>query len=145
VDRAPRQAAPWRVLALAVYFVVLASPNLVVVWIYPGHAEILKFILSCAIIAVWHAAFARPRVAMLCSIPFFLMLPFVLFAIATYREPPTLNVIASMFDTSLQESSDYLTARLGTISGYCFFAAAAWAIGFWGAAGGWPGNRIRAP
>lgn len=78
---------------------------------------------------------------MIFALPFFLILPFVLFSIATYHEPPTLNVVASVFDTNPVEARDYLSARIPELLGYCVLAAGGWVAGFWGAAHGWPVRR----
>lgn len=137
--RAAGRRSGWRAVAFALYLLVFILPNLLVALIYPDRADILKFLLSCAMVAIWHAAFARPRVAVLCSLPFFLLLPMVLFFISIYHEPPTMNAFAIALQTNAQESSDYLSVRLFPVLSFWGLAIGAWAIGYWAAGAGWRG------
>jgi hypothetical protein len=115
-----------RHIALAGYFLALISPNLVIYALYPDRADAGKLVISCAIVALWHASFRRIRVAILCFLPVCLTLPFVLYFIYLYHDFPNTGVIDIVLQTNSQEALDYLRGHYSQIAPPVLAALGIW-------------------
>lgn len=87
--------------------------------------------ISLVLLVCWHLSFNKPSRAVISMLPVFLILPFDLFFLRVFQEPPTTAIVGIIARTTPNEALDYLSGRKLEILLAIIVSLAVWACAYW--------------
>jgi glucan phosphoethanolaminetransferase (alkaline phosphatase superfamily) len=117
-------------LSLIPYLAALLVPNFLLFQIDPNPVSLILMPLAFFWITLTHIAFAWSRWVVVAMLPAFVLLPFELYYLWTYREPPNLHIVAIAFQTPFEQIHSFVTPRLPALFTGVLLSIGIWVLAF---------------
>jgi glucan phosphoethanolaminetransferase (alkaline phosphatase superfamily) len=113
-------------LYLIPYLCALLAPNFLVYEIDPNPVSLVLIPLAFFWLIFTHIAFSWSRWVVVAMLPAFILLPFELYYLWSYKESPSIHIVAIALQTPFEQIQSFITPRVFVLGGGLALSLAIW-------------------